>query len=57
MGPLVGCIGIDELAAAMVDLCVYGDEKRFWENEELVARGKRVLDSRGRGTIAKGRMI
>ena len=36
-------IRVDELAAAMLDIVMIGDERRVWDNAEIVERGKEVL--------------
>ena len=47
VGALIGHVDVEDLAAAMVDLCINGSENKLWENNDLVVRGKRVLESKG----------
>ena len=39
----VPSIRVDELGAAMVDLGTVGDEKKVWDNADLVTRGREIL--------------
>ena len=39
----VPSIRVDELGAAMVNLATVGDEKRVWDNADLVTRGREIL--------------
>ncbi|TVY41880.1 hypothetical protein LSUB1_G003088 [Lachnellula subtilissima] len=41
----VPCIGVDELAACMLELAQRGNGKRVWENKELRCRGRELLDA------------
>jgi len=36
-------IDVEELAAAMIDLVVHGSEQQYFSNEELAARGRKLL--------------
>jgi len=36
-------IGVDELAAALIDIAVHGIGQQFVENEELAQKGKVLL--------------
>lgn len=38
-------VDVDELGAALVDLAVHGGDKQFYENEDLVEMGKKLLAS------------
>ncbi|KAH8647602.1 hypothetical protein BGZ60DRAFT_391177 [Tricladium varicosporioides] len=38
-------IKVDELAASLIDAVVTGNEKRTWENKDLVTKGREVLAS------------
>ena len=39
-------IDVEELAAAMIDLVVHGSEQQYFSNEELAARGRKLLGAK-----------
>ena len=39
-------IGVSELGAAVVDLAIHGSEQQYLSNEELVERGRKLLDTK-----------
>ena len=41
LGP---CVRVDAVAAVMVEMCVHGSQKVTVENDELVSRGKELLE-------------
>ena len=36
-------IRVDELGVTMVDLSTVGDEKRVWDNADIVTKGREIL--------------
>lgn len=40
---LIVVVGSDEVAACMIDIALNGSEKKVWQNNDMVAKGRAIL--------------